>query len=1678
MLKKSIAFMLCCLLVFMSSDWKVMGETAHEYLQENQSEFPMENVESISEESERSITGVENIHVIDGIEYIFKDQKAYFTMEAEANYKVTNFKKEEVLFYKEDYRDYVDYSIKDQNTGAYTDFSYAQGSMATGFAEISISADSIMCINPTKEKDSDVRCYLPSEALGTLIKVEKCEVPALYIRNIEKGKNYIIDNLTENELVMKKSSAYVRLDHTVKEKTTSNYLDCARDYGWPVGGYELSITGDSIMQVNLSPNENPEEILRCYIPYEWINQRVTFKESQTPAIYSFTLQPQKYYSIENLTEYEIQIKKTDAYKRLDHVVIDKKSNTCLRYSYGIGGWESATYDLNLTENSIEYVNLSQNETDPIDFYVPYEWCGKVSFREKESPALEIFRIQPFESLVFKNVSNQDYKISIEEGEFNYLHKNAIGKLIDKGSKNDNRIILTNNLTTIIQNPRENELVGYFPKIWENAILIDATPVADENYSPAYIDFTLKRQLVGSDDKIITDMQDDYTYSVFNKTQNKHLLAAIEGSRIAFNSSDVKSGDILAITTTHKKSETQPHTAEVILTDALRGTLDIVVKEKGSLKGALQSKEKNKALVGILFDNKGKRICTMETDNDQKFEKKYLENGNYTLMAMAASSYLWRLDSLQDYKALGLVENIYYLKRDVFIQEGKMLDVGRLDVPAYDEGVLSFLERRETSITTNVDTSQPGGLIELRVAYGLKETGKTYSNRKIILNLPENAELSGDSITFNGQRIKNYSENGRELTIPIEANANTGVLKLFVKPKANADLKIDAFLRFSVENRDLKEAIGSTVVDVPFVTLLTNSMTNEDTIEVCGAAKSGSFVRIYDGEKLVDTVMASKAGTYRKKISLYTPYDNSVHAIKAMVSDYKNNQEFSALQYVRHQKTGPVLTEFKAFISEHENYKELDLLKENPDNTRLIAYFWPSDPMTFTMKFSDNKQIETVCVTSTKNGEDKRIEAFYDKEKDEWIASGYFDLNDIYYVPGVLRVECNLKKENTVVNIDEPIEYQDTIDTLPDSWKNAKIHIQEKTESRIQATIQLSNIEKSEIKAEVTKEKIKLDEKELVRSGYQKKSTNKGDIYYRFTVDDILGTVSVESYHLYDEMKESVLLQFGFSEDSVGGKVVDQIFSKLFGTVDQIQEMVWKYMEFSIRLGMATSESERQKILKEMEEYIIGNTIEYVLSLLGVKINELAGFNITRLVSYIFKENQWDKQITFLKTALIAFIIDPSGYTYEAVPSNRLLGVKTTIYSKDEKNLEKEWNAEEYNQKNPLITDSEGKYRWDVPEGQWQVKYEKEGYETIYSEWLSVPPPQMDVNIGLVNRSTPAIEKINAYPEYTEVIFDRYLDASTVNSTSCKLLVNGNQQTVNVELTDKEPAPDNSGKLYGKTIKMQYNQNLKPLDKVSFKVNSELKSYCGIPVKMAIEKTVIVVAKPEAIQTISRLNLAYGKTKNIAVSIRPLESAVGKKIKIRGNALINLEQEEYIIHESGIVYIPVKGVLPGNAKLEIEVKGANLKKNIEVSVNTLPDTDVYFDVENQKIWNVRTETTIKEILENLKSQYKENTYEAYDQKGSLIQDLNQNCGTGLEIQENHNGVKTRLTLIISGEATGDGMINIMDMLALQDDILGKEKLKESYAQAADVTGDGVVNIMDMLAIQDHILGKNNINEGTL
>lgn len=68
-----------------------------------------------------------------------------------------------------------------------------------------------------------------------------------------------------------------------------------------------------------------------------------------------------------------------------------------------------------------------------------------------------------------------------------------------------------------------------------------------------------------------------------------------------------------------------------------------------------------------------------------------------------------------------------------------------------------------------------------------------------------------------------------------------------------------------------------------------------------------------------------------------------------------------------------------------------------------------------------------------------------------------------------------------------------------------------------------------------------------------------------------------------------------------------------------------------------------------------------------------------------------------------------------------------------------------------------------------------------------------------------------------------------------------------------------------------------------------------------------------------------------------------------------------------------------------------------------------------------------------------------------------------------------TVLIYGDASGDGNINAYDLLLVKRHILKAETLKDTYLKSSDIDHDGNVNAYDLLLIQRHILKTEAITQ---
>ena len=169
---------------------------------------------------------------------------------------------------------------------------------------------------------------------------------------------------------------------------------------------------------------------------------------------------------------------------------------------------------------------------------------------------------------------------------------------------------------------------------------------------------------------------------------------------------------------------------------------------------------------------------------------------------------------------------------------------------------------------------------------------------------------------------------------------------------------------------------------------------------------------------------------------------------------------------------------------------------------------------------------------------------------------------------------------------------------------------------------------------------------------------------------------------------------------------------------------------------------------------------------------------------------------------ILVLIDPSGYVYDTVDSNRITGVTSTVFQLvagasfggpdpvgttiteitgaddnptdgtvstaeegantgdavgkipncgDGATLDTDkcywstWDATPSGQVNPQTTDAEGKYGWNVPQGWYRVSFQKAGqYSLSYSRDVYVPPAEttLNLNIGGYDIAAPTVTSVN------------------------------------------------------------------------------------------------------------------------------------------------------------------------------------------------------------------------------------------------------------------------------------------------------------------------------------------------
>ena len=303
--------------------------------------------------------------------------------------------------------------------------------------------------------------------------------------------------------------------------------------------------------------------------------------------------------------------------------------------------------------------------------------------------------------------------------------------------------------------------------------------------------------------------------------------------------------------------------------------------------------------------------------------------------------------------------------------------------------------------------------------------------------------------------------------------------------------------------------------------------------------------------------------------------------------------------------------------------------------------------------------------------------------------------------------------------------------------------------------------------------------------------------------------------------------------------------------------------------------------------------------------------------------------------------DPSGFVCEAVESNRLEGVTATcLYKKEVEDMYGDkheevtvWDAENYGQINPQLTDNQGMYSWMVPAGQWQVLYEKDGYETQRSAWLPVPPPQLDVNVGLVRRAQPSLSDGHAYEKAIDIDFSLYMKNSFITPQTLTFWQDGQQLSGELKASNGETAfgftsedEDNKGPQYATSYRFVPKKSLAVGSEVTVRALSLWRSYADVPMGEDQEMKLTVGREVTSIGSDGNIIVPYGGSHQVVISAKSAQAAAFRQVTISSLSpdIATLETNRVTLDAEGKAYITVIGRLPGTTYLNFAVEGSQVK----------------------------------------------------------------------------------------------------------------------------------------------------------
>ena len=669
-----------------------------------------------------------------------------------------------------------------------------------------------------------------------------------------------------------------------------------------------------------------------------------------------------------------------------------------------------------------------------------------------------------------------------------------------------------------------------------------------------------------------------------------------------------------------------------------------------------------------------------------------------------------------------------------------------------------------------------GHLRLRLRYEVAEGMREgLSDMTLRLRLSEHAKVVEGSVRLNGEALGGLVERRGMLTVPVSAPG--GSLEFSVREATHGSLLSYASLNYTRGGERHDDLIGYVDEELPKTTMELPALVGAGCL-VGGVAAPGSTVTILaDGEPAGSGEVDAK-GRYLVPVSV-AGGEGRAYSFQALAG--------GDASVARDAEYDPGFPEVSAITLEYKSrgeVRKLELMDPAAGDTH--THRDTASPPIYRVAFTRPDDVVSVRVTGMSGGRELALEATRDADG-TWVTDGFFDDADKGFTPDWVRV-THVAKSATLPWWKSPIfpEWnQEVADKIFGDYIGGKFGeiFGQSLEERVER-------ERRELKGYLLVDGRQPSKEETAR-GLARWAVNE---YGATARSKALGMLPITDNISAEDMRSK--LDKALTYGARGTLILELLEKKQQVGLSSDEEAVLAYNMVKVLIGMYSFMSVQNSLgvdvlvnaqlfslatIMEMCEALDGGSgggygaygsfwgVAEKFKIAFTRFSETADGAQDRVEDELMtleeKFRKWWEKFGKQKDTTPGHVDqshDPSGYVYEAVPSNRLQGAEVSLYFEDDvSQAPLLWDAAAYGQEACQVTGADGAFGWDVPCGRWQVRCTMAGYEPYVGEWLEVPPERMNVGVAMVSLEAPRVTCARVSEDSVLLSFSRFMDPGSL-----------------------------------------------------------------------------------------------------------------------------------------------------------------------------------------------------------------------------------------------------------------------------------------------------------------------------